>query len=143
MTDREKLIELILNITDAEAELLCSELGIKKKSTPYRRVVYSIKHNATGREYIGKTKNLETRIYQHKQALKRGQHIVEDMQRDYDEYGDDFTVSTLEIITTFEDNKREYELIRSHESHIRGKGYNYRDSCFRKWLRNALNGETT
>jgi hypothetical protein len=65
--------------------------------------------------------------------LKTGKHSIEDMQADYDLYGDDFTVSILEEITTYEDRKREYELIESHKSFVRENGYNYKDAGFKKW----------
>jgi hypothetical protein len=60
-------------------------------------------------------------------ALRGGYHKVEDMQSDFDEYGDDYTVSVLEEITSFENRKREYELMKIHQSYIRGIGYNYKD----------------
>lgn len=135
MTDKEKLIEFILGLTDEEAELILSRLSKKTQRMPrrYHRYVYSIKHNVTGREYIGRTQNFDKRIAHHMADLRRGKHPVLDMQHDFDDYGDDFTISILEEITEFSQNKREYELMEEHESYIRGKGYNYRDTTFRRW----------
>lgn len=137
MTNKEKLIEMILNLSDVDAErfmaFLIEQTQPKPSFKPYRRIIYSIKNNVTGREYIGRTQNFDNRIAHHMADLKRGVHPVSDMQRDFDDYGDDFTISILEEVTGFENRKREYELIEEHGSYIRGKGYNYRDTTFRRW----------
>ena len=55
------------------------------------------------------------------------------MQFDFYLYGNDYTITVLEQINDFEQNKREYMLIEEHESYIRGKGYNYNDTTFIRW----------
>lgn len=76
MTDREKLIELIMNLTDEEAKQFLLQIGKQDncKKYPYHRFIYSIKHNVTGKEYIGRTQYLEQRIAEHMSALRRGKH---------------------------------------------------------------------
>ena len=139
MTDKEKLFELILKLSDRDAERLLAHVIHEKakaeeKAKPtYRRIIYSIKNNVTGKEYIGRTQDLDKRIKSHMATLRSGKHVVEDMQSDFDKYGDAFTITVLEEITEFAKNKREYELIESHESYIRDKGYNYNDTTFRRW----------
>jgi hypothetical protein len=69
--------------------------------------------------------------------LKKGKHSVEDMQADYDKYGENYTISILDEITgeSYREMCREFELMYEHESYIRGKGYNYKDRCFPRWKR--------
>lgn len=139
MTNKEKLIDLILKMTNEEAERVVSHLlkeknRSKTESKPYyHRVIYSIRNNVTGKEYIGKTEDLDKRIKSHMSLLRNGKHNVEDMQSDFDKYGDDFTISVLEEITDYDQRQREYELIESHKSYIRENGYNYKDTVFRRW----------
>lgn len=94
------------------------------------RGIYAIKHNVTKRIYVGSSEDPQKRFASHLNALRRGRHIVEDMQKDFNEHGEDFTFFILGTITKFEDRGREYEFMEFLESHIRGKGYNYNDRVF-------------
>lgn len=98
----------------------------------FPRKVYAIKHNKTGRIYIGSSSNLDRRIKHHMAALRRHAHTVEDMQADYDKYGEDYTLSILEEIFEYKDRKKEYEWMGKYQSNIRGIGYNYKDSVWNK-----------
>ena len=93
----------------------------------FPRTVYAIRHNKTNRVYIGSSKHPEVRIKSHMTALRGGFHIVEDMQSDFDLYGEDYTISFLEVITKYEDRFHEYDWMKLFNSHIRGTGYNYKD----------------
>jgi hypothetical protein len=147
MTNKEKLIDFVLRLSNEEAELILNNLVIEKKAReetvkikplPYHRTIYSIKHNVTGREYIGSSKNPKQRIQRHLAALRGGYHTVEDMQSDFDKYGEDYTISVLEEITDFEKRHREYDLMEEHKSYIRGEGYNYKDTIFKRSHRSIL-----
>lgn len=135
MSNKENLIEFILKLSNEEAGLILNSLikGIREEKlyegTPaeHHKVVYSIKHNVTGKEYIGSSCKPKTRIQHHLSALMRGRHPVEDMQSDFNDYGNDYTISILEKITDYSQKNREYELMESHGSNVRGKGYNYKD----------------
>lgn len=96
----------------------------------YQRTIYAIRHNKTDRVYVGSSAKPEQRIMAHKQALRNGSHYVRDMQADYDLYGDDYTITYLEVITDFADRSHEYDWMRKLNSHIRGEGYNYNDRVF-------------
>jgi group I intron endonuclease len=135
MTDREKLIDLILNLTDEEAEqiLLHMKEEEQEANEPFHKVVYLIKDAVTGKEYIGMTENYDRRVKYHMSRLKNGKHFVEDMQSDFNKHGDCFTVSILEEVNDRRQRKREFELIESHKSYIRGNGYNYKDRIFNNW----------
>ena len=96
----------------------------------FPRKVYAIRHNATNRVYIGSSYHVDKRFYQHLTALKAHRHPVEDMQADYDKYGDDFTLTVLDHIGTIAEKNKEYEWMNKNQSYIRGVGYNYKD---KKW----------
>ena len=97
----------------------------------FPRKVYAIRHNVTNRVYIGSSYHVDKRFNEHLTALRSHRHSVEDMQADFDEYGDDFTLTILDHIATIADKNKEYEWMQKNQSYIRGVGYNYND---RKWV---------
>ena len=97
----------------------------------YPRKVYAIRHNVTNRVYIGSSCHIDKRFAEHISALRGHRHPVEDMQADFDRYGDDFSLTVLDHIGTEADKNKEYEWMKKNQSYIRGIGYNYND---RKWL---------
>lgn len=94
------------------------------------RKVYLIRHDVTGRVYIGSSADIETRYMNHMYALRAGNHPVEDMQKDFDEYGEKFTFTVVDEITTMDECEKEYEWMREFKSYVRGVGYNYKDHVF-------------
>lgn len=96
----------------------------------YPRKVYAIRHNVTGRVYIGSSHRVDKRFVQHINALRSHKHPVEDMQADFDQYGEDFSMTILEHIAEPTDKYKEYDWMRKNRSYVRGVGYNYRDP---KW----------
>ena len=102
----------------------------------FPRQVYAIKHNPTQKMYIGSSWWVERRVKQHLWALRNGCHYVEDMQKDFDEYGEDYTVSILDTCFDWKDHYKEYFWIHKHRTCVRGIGYNYKDNAkaqFRKF----------
>ena len=97
----------------------------------YPRKVYAIRHNVTNRVYIGSSCHIDKRFAEHITALRGHRHPVEDMQADFDRYGDDFSLTILDHIGTEAEKNKEYEWMKKNQSYIRGIGYNYND---RKWL---------
>lgn len=96
----------------------------------YPRKVYAIRHNVTNRVYIGSSCRVDRRFHQHISDLRCHRHPVEDMQADFDQYGDDFTLTILDHISKRADNDREYDWMKKNQSYVRGVGYNYKDP---KW----------
>lgn len=94
--------------------------------------VYAIQHNVTKRIYIGSSSDVNARYWSHIHLLRAGKHNVEDMQADFDKYGEDFSLFILEEITSFTDRALEYDWMEKYQSHIRGKGYNYKDRAVTK-----------
>lgn len=85
-----------------------------------------IRHNITGRMYIGRSSKLQKRLYSHLSALRAGRHPVSDLQKDFDTFGDDFTVSVLGKADRSHPNL-EIEMMEKYQSTVRGIGYNYND----------------
>lgn len=97
----------------------------------YPRKVYAIRHNVTNRVYIGSSCHIDKRFTEHINALRSHRHPVEDMQADFDRYGEDFSFTIIDHIATEADRNKEYDWMKKNQSYMRGVGYNYND---RKWL---------
>lgn len=93
----------------------------------YCKKIYAIQHNATKRIYIGSSGDVDGRYRSHIYALRKGKHPVEDMQDDFNRYGEDYSVFLLGEIHSRADKRTEYEWMVRYRSHIRGYGYNYKD----------------
>ena len=91
------------------------------------RQVYVIKHNVTNKMYVGSSGKLKDRIANHMYLLRAGNHPVEDMQKDFNEFGEDYTVEILDEINSIDESNKEYEWMNKLQSNIRGTGYNYKD----------------
>ena len=91
------------------------------------RQIYAIKHNITKRIYIGSSKSAEKRFKAHLGNLRCKKHPVEDMQSDYDKYGEDFTFAVIGEIRNYADRHWEYDLMKLFGTNVRGQGYNYKD----------------
>lgn len=87
--------------------------------------IYMIQHNVTNRMYIGRSQDVERRIYQHFTMLRAGQHPIEDMQDDFKKYGDNYTITILGEATA--ENGLEIKMMDKYQSCVRGIGYNYKD----------------
>lgn len=98
----------------------------------YKRIIYAIKHQETGRIYIGRTKNVNKRLYLHFRDLRKNQHYVELMQSDFNKYGGDYTVFILDFINNREESKKEFEWMDRYKTYDRNFGYNYQDPHYRK-----------
>jgi len=103
----------------------------------FPRVVYMLRNTITNKCYVGSTSNLECRLKFHLSSLKNGTHSVEDMQADFDEYGDHFQVFILDTILQFNDRIKEYEWMRKLSTNNRQFGYNYKDPTVREARKNA------
>lgn len=91
------------------------------------RKVYAIKHNQTNKTYVGSSADVGRRIREHINNLKRNSHPVEDMQADFNTYGENYSVVILDEILTYDDRYKEYAWMIRYGSYVRGKGYNYKD----------------
>ena len=95
----------------------------------FPRKVYLIQHKNTGRIYIGSSSNPERRYLTHMYQLKAGLHPVEDMQKDFNEYGFNFTFTLIDEISDQSEASKEYQWMKVFKSYNRGVGYNYMDKA--------------
>ncbi len=97
------------------------------KAVKLPRTIYAIQHNKTKRIYIGSSSDVPNRYWNHIYRLRSGKHGVEDMQKDFNDYGEDFSLFILDEINNHNERNKEYEWMKRYQSNIRGKGYNYKD----------------
>lgn len=93
--------------------------------------VYELKHNSTGKAYIGISHNPKRRLSNHLCALRNGSHPVEDLQADYNTHGEDLSFRILEEILTEDKRNREFAWQLKLRTLERGRGYNYKDPVTR------------
>lgn len=91
------------------------------------RTIYAMRHNPTGKVYVGSSGDAKKRIKQHLCLLSLGKHKIENLQSDYDTYGGDFTIFKLATINKFEDRYLEYIWMEALHSRDPEHGYNYKD----------------
>ena len=60
-----------------------------------RNCIYALKHNPTGKIYVGCSCNVERRIYEHIVQLASGKHTNKLMQEDFNKYGNDYSYYIL------------------------------------------------
>lgn len=90
--------------------------------------VYLIGNDVTKRFYVGKTDCGRFRIKEHFCALRGNRHIVEDMQEDFNMYGEaSFFVRFLGEYRGEELKKMEVFMMKVLRSQDRRFGYNYKD----------------
>ena len=97
----------------------------------YPRKIYLIRHDNTGRIYIGSSSKPDRRYASHMYQLKNGWHPVEDMQTDANKYGLNFTFTIIDEIQDASEASKEYQWMKQFKSFIRGVGYNYKDSAMK------------
>ena len=108
---------------------------------PGREFIYAIRHRKTNRMYIGRTtRTLEGRIGAHLQDLRANKHSVEDMQKDFNEYGEDFEFYILDVVDTdpFNVQKREKDYMRKYRTYDKQYGYNYKDPMARGIIKDLM-----
>ena len=98
----------------------------------YPRKVYAIRHNTTNKVYIGSSCNVDRRFLQHLYALRSHGHPVADMQKDFDEHGEDYTMTILDTIKDASESEKEYKWMETYQSFVPNTGYNYQDMKVRQ-----------
>lgn len=93
----------------------------------YPRSIYEITHLPTGRKYVGSSTDVMKRWKKHLWELQKGIHPVEDMQRDYDQYGNEYSFAIIGRIADESEAHKEYDCMIERRSNIKGHGYNYKD----------------
>lgn len=105
----------------------------------YPVYIYKLECTKTGRVYIGKTCNPEKRHKQHLFMLNARKHVIEEMQADFDKYGESsFVFTVLESVNRqpisekaiYTDAEREKQIMLEYRSYLPEFGYNYKDRYF-------------
>lgn len=104
----------------------------------FESYIYKIECKANKKVYIGKTFNPERRWKLHINSLRRGKHPIEDLQRDYERYGESafaFSLICRSAHTCIDgirniDSIEEKRQMEHYKSYLRECGYNYRDPYF-------------
>ena len=85
------------------------EITKQYKQTIQPMGIYQIKNMRNGKLYIGSAKNLQGKINSHKFQLKNGLHRNKEMQREYNEAGEDgFSFEVLDYLKPKEDLNYDY-----------------------------------
>lgn len=87
--------------------------------------IYHIKNTTNGKEYIGQTKDIQKRLYNHWKSLEQNQHHSIKLQRAYNKYGKDvFSVSFKEVNVKNDDELFLLEKQEIHNYDSFNNGYN-------------------
>lgn len=93
----------------------------------FPRVVYALRHEPTGKVYVGSTHKIYERVREHINCLKRGDHPNEAMQKDFNLHGGEYTVLILDGIYGMNDKNKEYLWMDALQSRVPERGYNGKD----------------
>lgn len=91
------------------------------------RTIYAIRHEPTGKVYVGSSSMLEHRLRCHMNSLKANRHQCRAMQADYNAFGGPYTFFKLGEITRFAERGQEYVWMEILQTRDPAKGYNYKD----------------
>lgn len=94
--------------------------------------VYALRHEGTGKIYVGMSSRLKQRIQHHMSSLRIGKHPVEDLQFDYNNHGKEITVIVLDEVQDYDERKKEFAWQIKLRTLDRRYGYNYKDPVT-KW----------
>ena len=97
------------------------------------KIVYAIKHNKTGRIYVGSSERASWRVKDHLNKLRRGSHENELMQQDFDKHGEDYSFYQLDVIPCQQKSNREYFWMMALGTFYEDKGYNYKDPMSKRY----------
>jgi group I intron endonuclease len=99
--------------------------------------IYSITNNSNGYVYIGSSKNIKRRFYNHNNKLKRGVHENIFLQKEFIVYGDDNFIFDIlmiceesELYKYEEEFLKKFNLLYNIQPHAgTNKGYKHKINC--------------
>ena len=124
---RSMVIRLERQVKDLEQTLECKG---QIQSFQHDDSAYAIQHNITKRIYIGSSDSIKYRIQTHLSALRHGKHPIELMQKDFNDYGEDYSFYLLKADTWWSnpvEKKMQYMFQTGDPQH----GYNYKENLYR------------
>ena len=91
--------------------------------------VYALRHNPTGKIYVGCTRNVERRVNEHIKQLINNSHSIKAMQQDFDNYPFDYSYYVLfEAYAAYDAFMMEKHFMSLLGTRDPEKGYNYKDN---------------
>lgn len=91
------------------------------------RKIYILWNLVTNKVYVGSSSNTKMRFKIHINALRAGTHPIEDLQDDFNKYGEMILFSIVDTIEEYSEKGKEYEWMEKYKSYNRKIGYNYKD----------------
>jgi len=90
--------------------------------------IYQIVNTENGKCYVGSSKSIRDRWWEHKKFLKENKHASKRLQNSWNKYGEEtFSFVILEIVENFNELLiREQYWIDYYQSYLEGKGFNIR-----------------
>jgi group I intron endonuclease len=83
--------------------------------------IYSIVNNINNKKYIGQSRNIKRRIYNHKYELRKNKHFNKHLQRAWNKYGEEhFSFEVICECSTDEINEKEKYYIELYDSFLNG-----------------------
>lgn len=89
--------------------------------------IYILRHEPTGKIYVGRTADPEERRKRHLIELRAGRHNIEDLQADYNRYGGSVTFEIIDEVNNWEERDKEWKWQQKLRTYDRRYGYNYKD----------------
>lgn len=99
------------------------------------KFIYRIFNFANCKSYIGSSKFPVLRFRQHMNLLKRGKHPNNELQNDFDKYGDVFVLSVMCKRTKFRSESEEYAWMKKLMTYDNHYGYNTHDPAMQYLIR--------
>lgn len=94
-----------------------------------KNCIYALRHNPTGKIYVGCSNNVERRVHEHLTQLSHNRHPVETMQADFNTYGNDYSYFVLfEAFAAYDAFLMERHFMSLLDTRNPEKGYNHKDN---------------
>ena len=92
----------------------------------FPRIIYALRHDKTGKVYIGSTSDLQTRIRHHANLLKNGRHTNQALQADFNQ-DEGLTLFLVDVVHGMDDRCKEKLWMDALHSRDSRCGYNGKD----------------
>jgi len=95
----------------------------------FPRTIYALKHEPTGKIYVGSTNNLWLRTSSHIYSAINGMHPSKELIEDVKNYGPSFSLSILDVIWDYAEKDKEYLWMDALNTRDPQYGYNNQEKA--------------